>query len=64
MEESLEDLKLIKDHLPTKTIIAVNEAILNAKKGKKDIAILKIKQLRNYPEKSKELLIERLNLDS
>jgi len=64
MEQALDDLKSIKDNLPTKTIIDVNEAILNAKKGQKDIAILKIKQLRNYPEKSKELLIERLDLDS
>ena len=47
----------------SKTILNVNKAILEAKKGNKDIAKAKIEQLRNYPVKSKQLLFERLGLN-
>lgn len=62
MEESLELLKKVKEKLPNKSMIIVNEAIYNAKKGNYDIAKIKVEQLRNYPEKSKKRLLDRLNI--
>lgn len=61
MESILQVLKLLEDSLPNKSLIVVNEAILNAKKGNMELAKMRIEQLRNYPEKSKNMLLERLN---
>jgi hypothetical protein len=59
MKNSLQLLKNAKEKLPNDTLIKIDEAILNAKEGRKEQALLMIQQLKYYPEKSKALLIEK-----